>query len=93
MTEVSEATAVYGWSPTIPDEIEGQLLIPIPDDFEFSEDWWEAIRETSGRVRVELMPNRKLRCVMVSMEGGEITIGPGRLSVSLGARGRRWWSL
>ena len=86
MSDVSEAAAVYGWSPTIPDEIDGQLLIPLPDDFEFSEDWWEAIRETGGHVRVELMPHRKLRCVMVSMEGGEVTIGLGTY-VFLWARG------
>lgn len=82
MTEVGEAVAVYGWAPAIPDEVEGQLLIPLPDGFEISEDWWEQTREANRHVRIELVPNRKLRCAMVSMSGGRITF---RMSIAMGS--------
>ena len=80
MAKVGEAVAVYGWAPAIPDEVEGQLLIPLPDGFEISEDWWEQTREANRHVRIELMPNRKLRCSMVSWSGSRIT---ARFSASL----------
>ncbi len=69
MTEVSEATAVYGWSPAIPDEIDGQLRIPLPEDFELTEEWWEWLRQENRHVRIELTPNRELRVAIVSNEG------------------------
>lgn len=77
MTSVNEAAAVYEWAPAIPREIEGQLLIDLPEGFELTEDWWESTREANRHVRIELVPNRKLRCAMVSMEGSEITIALG----------------
>ena len=81
MTEVGEAVAVYGWAPEIPDEVEGQLLIPLPDGFEISEDWWEQTREANRHVRIELVPNRKLRCAMVSWEGSAFTF---RMAIEVG---------
>ena len=72
MAEVGEAVAVYGWTPTIPDEVEGQLLIPLPEDFEITEDWWEWLRAENRHVRIELTPNRELRIAMVSNEGSFI---------------------
>ena len=73
MTSVNEAAAVYEWAPAIPREIEGQLLIPLPEGFEITEHWWESTREANRHVRIELMPNRKLRCAMVSWEGSGFT--------------------
>ena len=73
MSRVEEAAAVYQWSPTIPDEIEGQLLIPLPDGFAVSDEWWEWLREEHGHVRIELTPDRELRIVMVSTEGSYIS--------------------
>ncbi|MDE2891248.1 MAG: Uma2 family endonuclease [Chloroflexota bacterium] len=73
MTEVSETTAVYGWSPTIPDEIDGQLLVPLPEDFELTEEWWEWLRHENRHVRIELTPERELRVAMVSNEGSFVS--------------------
>ena len=73
MAGVGEAVAVYGWTPTIPDQVEGQLLIPLPDDFEITEDWWEWLREEHRHLRMELTPGRELRIAMVSMAGAGIT--------------------
>ena len=77
MTEVGEAAAVYGWSPTIPDGFDGQLRIDLPDGFKITEEWWEETREANRHARIELVPDGKLRCAMVSMEGSEITIALG----------------
>ncbi|MDE2745625.1 MAG: Uma2 family endonuclease [Chloroflexota bacterium] len=73
MTEVNEATAVYGWSPTIPDEFDGQLRIDLPEGFEISEEWWEDLFESNRHVRIDLLPTRELRARMVSTEGSLIT--------------------
>ena len=73
MSEVSEATAVYGWSPSIPEQIEGQLFVPLPEDFEVTEQWWEWLREEHRQVRIELTPDRELRIAMVSTEGSYIS--------------------
>ena len=73
MTEVSEATAVYGWAPTIPDEVDGQLRIPLPGDFEVTEEWWEWVRDENRHVRIELTAERELRVAMVSFEGSAIS--------------------
>ena len=73
MTRLGEAAAVYGWAPTIPDEVEGQLRIPLPDDFEVSEEWWEWLREENRHVRIELTPDKELRIAMVSTEGSYIS--------------------
>ena len=73
MISVGEAAVVYGWAPTIPDEIEGQLLIPLPDGFAVSEEWWEWLRKEHPHVRIEVTPDRELRIVMVSTEGSYIS--------------------
>lgn len=73
MANVGEATAVYGWTPTIPDEVEGQLLVPLPDDFEVTEEWWDWLREEHRHVRIELTPDKELRVAMVSTEGSYIS--------------------
>ncbi len=82
MSEVRESTAVYGWVPTIPDEVEGQLLITLPDGFEFSEDWWEQTREANRHVRIELTPAREMRVAMVSWEGSRETARMSYLVIS-----------
>ena len=74
MTEVQEAAAVYNWSPDIPVELEEHLLIPLPDDFEFSEEWWEWLREENRHLRIELTPSGELRLAMVSFEGSSIAV-------------------
>lgn len=73
MTSVNEAAAVYGWAPSIPDEIEGQLLIPLPEDFEVTEEWWEWLRDENRQVRIELTPEKELRITVVSTEGSYIS--------------------
>ncbi len=78
MTSFNEATAVYEWAPAIPDDVGGQLLIALPEGFEVTEDWWEETREANRHVRIELTPNRKLRCCMVSWSGSRFTLRLGR---------------
>ncbi len=73
MTKVGEATATYGWAPAIPDRVEGQLLAPLPDGFEVTDEWWERLRDEHRHVRIELTPDRELRIVMVSSEGSYIS--------------------
>ena len=82
MTEVSEATAVYGWSPTIPDEFDGQLLVPLPEGFEVTDDWWEQLINQHALIRIELTRDRKLRCHMGTSEGSRISFW---MSYMLGA--------
>ena len=74
MTRVGEAAAVYGWAPTIPDDVEGQLRIPLPEEFEVTDEWWEWLREAHRHVRIELTANKELRIAMVSTEGSFITM-------------------
>lgn len=81
MTSLREATAVSQWMPTIPTDFDGQLFIELPRDFEITEAWWEDAREANRHARIELMPNRKLRCTMVSWEGSAFTF---KLSIELG---------
>lgn len=81
MTTLREATVVSQWMPTIPSDFDGQLFIELPQDFELTEAWWEDTREANRHARIELMPNRKLRCAMVSWEGSASTF---RLSIELG---------
>ena len=81
MPSFSEATAVYHWTPTIPADFEGQLLIELPEAFEITEAWWEETREANRHARIELMPNGKLRCAMVSWEGSAFTF---RMSIEVG---------
>ena len=73
MSRVEEAAAVYQWSPTIPDEIEGQVLIPLPDGFAVSDEWWEELIERHDLIRIELTRDRKLRCYMGTSEGSRIS--------------------
>ena len=61
MTEVREATAVYSWSPTIPDMFDGQLRIDLPDGFVVTEEWWQDLYESNRHVRIDLLPTRELR--------------------------------
>ena len=81
MPSFREATAVYQWTPTIPADFDGQLLIELPKDFEITEAWWDETREANRHARIELMPNRKLRCAMVSWEGSAFTF---RMSIEVG---------
>ncbi len=81
MTTLREAAVVSQWMPTIPSDFDGQLFIELPQDFEVTEAWWEDTREANRHARIELMPNRTLRCAMVSWEGSASTF---RLSIELG---------
>ena len=74
MTEVSEATAAYGWAPTIPDNFDGQLRIDLPEGFVITEEWWQDLYESNRHVRIDLLPTRELRARMVSTEGSLITV-------------------
>ena len=82
MPSLREATAVYNWTPTIPEDFDGQLFIELPKDFEISEDWWEQTREANRHARIELMPTGKLRCAMVSLEGSRETARMSYLVIS-----------
>ena len=73
MSRVEEAAAVYQWTPTIPNEIEGQLLIPLPDGFAVTEEWWDELIERHNLIRIELTRDRKLRCFMGTSEGSRIS--------------------
>ena len=77
MTRVEEAAAVYQWTPTIPDQIDGQLLIPLPEGFEVSDEWWEELIERNELIRIELTRDRKLRCYMGTSEGSRISFWVG----------------
>lgn len=78
MTTLREAAVVSQWMPTIPSDFDGQLFIALPKDFEVTEAWWEDTREANRHARIELMPNRKLRCSMVSWSGSRFTLRLGR---------------
>ena len=50
MPAEQETTAAQRWAPTIPNQINGQLRIPLPDDFEVTEAWWsDMLYEHKGR--------------------------------------------
>ena len=71
-------TAVEWW-PEIPDEVSGQLLIAVPEGFEVTDKWWEALRDTHPGRRIELTRHRRLRIAMTAPIGGRITMKLARL--------------
>ena len=73
MVTAREAEALVDWRPEIPAEVSGQLLIPLPEGFEVTDDWWECLRDEHRHVRIELTPERMLRVAMVSTEGSAIS--------------------
>ena len=87
MPRFREATAVNHWTPTIPEDFDGQLLIELQEGFAITEDWWEDTREANRHARIELVPNGKLRCALVSWEGSAFTFGMS-IEVGLWVRGR-----
>ena len=82
MPHFREATAVYQWTPTIPEDFDGQLVIELPEGFEITEDWWEDTREANRHARIELTPSREMRVAMVSWEGSRDTARMSYLVIS-----------
>ncbi len=78
MVTARESGALVDWWPEIPAEVSGQLLIPLPEGFEVTDDWWEGLRESHPGRRIELTRQRRLRIVMTAPIGGRITIKLGR---------------
>ena len=67
------------WAPKIPLEFDGQLRVPLPDEFEIADEWWDELVERHPGLKIELTPQRELRVAMTSMEGSFATggvIGP-----------------
>ena len=65
-------TAVEWWLE-IPDEVSGQLLIAVPEGFEITDQWWEALREDHSLLKLELTSQRELRITMATNEGASIS--------------------
>lgn len=78
MVSTRAAGAALEWQPQIPQDVSGQLLIPLPDGFEVSDAWWERLREAHPGRRIEMRRQRKLRIAMAAPIGGRITIKIGR---------------
>ncbi len=71
MTVLRQPPAV--WQPTLPDSFDGQLLVPLPDGFDVTDEWWEQLTEQHDLIRVELTRDRMLRCYMGTSEGSRIS--------------------
>ncbi len=74
MVSTRAAGAALEWQPQIPQDVSGQLLIPLPDGFEVSDAWWERLREAHDLVKLELTGRRELRVSMATNEGSRISV-------------------
>ena len=75
LTATRERTEI--WMPALPEDIDGQLLVPLPDGFEVTDEWWNELLGRNDLIRIELTRDRKLRCYMGSSEGSRISFWVG----------------
>ena len=72
VTVVREPPAV--WEPTIPDSFDGELRIPLPDEFEVTEAWWdEMLYAQKGRFP-EITRDRLLTLHEGNMETSRVSV-------------------